>query len=85
MRASAARYWASPVYVVPDRFPEPDCGKRLVTPRAAWLKGGSPSQVTNATAIAFVVLVAANLLSVIAEAGFHWDLPSDPVGYLLFK
>jgi hypothetical protein len=25
------------------------------------------------------------LVSVIAEAGFHWDLPSDPVGYLLFK
>jgi disulfide bond formation protein DsbB len=53
---------------------------------AAWLKEERvPSQVTNATAVAFVVLVAANLLSVIAEAGFHWDLPPDPVGYLLFK
>jgi hypothetical protein len=30
-------------------------------------------------------IVVANLLSVIAEAGFNWDLPSDPVGYLLFK
>jgi hypothetical protein len=29
--------------------------------------------------------VAANLLSVIAEAGLNWDLPSNPVGYLLFK
>jgi hypothetical protein len=27
----------------------------------------------------------ANLLSVIAEAGPNWDLPSDPVEYLLFK
>jgi hypothetical protein len=29
--------------------------------------------------------VAVNLLSVVAEAGFHWDLPGDPVHYLLFK
>lgn len=40
---------------------------------------------TNATAIALAVLVVANLLSVIAEAGLHWDLPPDPVEYLLFK
>jgi hypothetical protein len=37
------------------------------------------------TAGVFVVIVVANLLSVIAEAGFNWDLPSDPTGYLLFK
>jgi disulfide bond formation protein DsbB len=54
---------------------------------AAWLKeeGRIPPRMTNVTAGAFVVIVVANLLSVIAEAGFHWDLPSDPVGYLLFK
>ena len=46
--------------------------------RIAW-------RATGATAGVFVVIVVANLLSVIAEAGFHWDLPSDPVGYLLFK
>ena len=34
---------------------------------------------------AFIVIVVANLLSVIAEAGFKWHLPPDPVGYLLFK
>jgi hypothetical protein len=41
--------------------------------------------ITNVTAGAFVVIVAANLLSVIAEAGLNWDLPPDPVEYLLFK
>jgi hypothetical protein len=41
--------------------------------------------MTHATAGAFVVIVVANLLSVIAEAGLHWDLPPNPVGYLLFK
>ena len=46
--------------------------------RVAW-------RAANVTAGAFVVIVVANLLSVIAEAGFNWDLPSDPVGYLLFK
>jgi disulfide bond formation protein DsbB len=53
---------------------------------AAWLKEQPGCwRVTNITASAFVVVVVANLLSVIAEAGFNWDLPSDPVGYLLFK
>jgi disulfide bond formation protein DsbB len=36
------------------------------------------------SAIALAVIVAANLLSVVAEAGFNWDLPGDPVRYLLF-
>jgi disulfide bond formation protein DsbB len=36
------------------------------------------------TAIALAVIVAANLLSVVAEAGFNWDLPENPVRYLLF-
>jgi disulfide bond formation protein DsbB len=40
---------------------------------------------TPLTVGVFTVIVAANLLSVIAEAGLHWDLPSDPVSYLLFK
>jgi disulfide bond formation protein DsbB len=54
---------------------------------SAWLKEEERVawRVTNVTAGAFVVLVVANLLSVIAEAGFNWDLPSDPTGYLLFK
>jgi hypothetical protein len=53
---------------------------------AAWLKEQPVFwRITNVTAIAFLVIVVANLMSVIAEAGFNWDLPSDPVGYLLFK
>src|SRR5262245_55236741 len=45
----------------------------------------SPWPATGATAAALALIVVANLLSVIAEAGFNWDLPSDPKGYLLFK
>jgi disulfide bond formation protein DsbB len=53
---------------------------------AAWFKEQPvPSRITNVTAVAFLVFVVTNLMSVIAEAGFNWDLPSDPVGYLLFK
>src|SRR5712691_10828912 len=53
---------------------------------AAWLKEERvPWRITNITAGAFIVIVAANLLSVIAEAGFNWDLPSNPVEYLIFK
>jgi hypothetical protein len=37
------------------------------------------------TAAAFAFVVAANLISVVAEAGLHWDLPADPSGYLLFR
>ena len=52
----------------------------------AWLTERPVSwHTTNVTAIAFIAIVAGNLLSVIAEAGLHWDLPSDPTGYLLFK
>ena len=54
---------------------------------AAWLKEEERVlwRITNVTAGAFIAIVIANLLSVIAEAGFNWDLPADPVGYLLFK
>ena len=39
---------------------------------------------TGVTTLAFAAIVAANLLSVVAEAGLNWDLPADPVRYLLF-
>jgi disulfide bond formation protein DsbB len=53
---------------------------------AAWLKEENVSwRITHLTAGAFAAIVVANLLSVIAEAGLNWDLPSDPVEYLLFK
>jgi disulfide bond formation protein DsbB len=51
-----------------------------------WLKEQAvPWRIANVTAAAFVVIVVANLISVVAEAGLHWDLPSDPIAYLLFK
>lgn len=34
--------------------------------------------------VAFSIVLLANMLSVVAEAGWHWALPSDPVSYLLF-
>lgn len=52
----------------------------------AWLKDSKVhGQVTMTTAAAFAIVVVANLVSVIAEAGLHWNLPADPTGYLLFK
>ena len=41
-------------------------------------------RATRVTTLAFAAIVAANLLSVIAEAGLNWDLPPDPVRYLIF-
>jgi disulfide bond formation protein DsbB len=53
---------------------------------AAWFKEQpARSWSTSVTDVAFLVIVVTNLMSVIAEAGLNWDLPSDPVGYLLFK
>ena len=53
---------------------------------AGWLTDSKvPLPLTRVTAIAFAAIVIANLLSVIAEAGPHWELPENPVGYLLFK
>jgi hypothetical protein len=52
---------------------------------AGWKEQPISSRATNVAASAFLVIVIANLVSVIAEAGLNWDLPSDPVGYLLFK
>lgn len=47
--------------------------------RVAWR--GAARWIT----IALAAVVIANLVSVIAEAGLHWDLPESPVDYLLFK
>ena len=41
--------------------------------------------MTTIAAAAFVFVVVANLVSVIAEAGLSWDLPANPTGYLLLK
>ena len=58
----------------------------LMLVAATWLKDQPVSwRITNITATGFVVIVVANLMSVVAEAGLHWDLPPDPIAYLLFK
>lgn len=44
-----------------------------------------PWPLTGMTAAALTVVVAANIVSVIAEAGFNWLLPENPIQYLLFK
>jgi hypothetical protein len=41
--------------------------------------------LASITTAVLAVVVVANILSVIAEAGFAWGLPSDPVGYLLLQ
>jgi disulfide bond formation protein DsbB len=51
-----------------------------------WLGDGKVrGSMTMITTAAFAFVVAANLISVIAEAGLHWYLPADPSGYLLFR
>jgi hypothetical protein len=53
---------------------------------AAWLgEQKVTARLAPVTASALIAVVVANLISVIAEAGFAWDLPPDPVDYLLFK
>jgi hypothetical protein len=52
----------------------------------SWLEDGKArGPMTMVTASVFAFVVAANLISVVAEAGLHWNLPPDPSGYLLFR
>lgn len=44
-----------------------------------------PWRYTGVTAAALAVIVTANIVSVIAEAGLEWTLPENPVRYLLFR
>jgi disulfide bond formation protein DsbB len=41
--------------------------------------------ITHGVFLAFGLIVLINLLSVIAQAGWHWMLPPDPVNYLLLS
>jgi hypothetical protein len=53
---------------------------------STWLEDSKVrGPMTTIAAAAFVFVVVANLVSVIAEAGLNWGLPADPTGYLLFK
>ena len=53
---------------------------------ANWIEDSHiPGPLTRFTAVSLAAVVEVNLLSVLAEAGFHWDLPGNPSGYLLFK
>lgn len=53
----------------------------------AWLPARriEPWRYTGLTAAALAIVVAANILSVVAEAGLNWMLPENPVRYLLFS
>jgi disulfide bond formation protein DsbB len=57
------------------------CQKQNLEPETA-LKFGRGQLLTAGM---FAAVVSANMLSVFAEAGLHFTLPSDPVKYLLFK
>lgn len=55
-----------------------------------WFAPKAPSAViaprlATVTVAAVGVMLVANILSVIAEAGFAWHLPDNPTTYLLFK
>lgn len=54
---------------------------------AAWLSDRriQPWRYTGAAAAALAAVVVLNILSVIAEAGFNWELPDNPTHYLLFR
>lgn len=41
--------------------------------------------ISRVTAVAFAVIVLVNLVLMVAEAGWHWNLPENPTEYLLFK
>lgn len=54
---------------------------------AAWLpqRRIKPWPLTGVTVAVLAVIVVANIVSVIAEAGYNWHLPANPTGYLLFR
>lgn len=53
----------------------------------AWYRPEPDARSTLAgiTVAVLAALVVANILSVVAEAGFAWGLPENPVGYRLFS
>jgi disulfide bond formation protein DsbB len=52
-----------------------------------WFSGSAAFRppMVRLTAMALGVMLVANILSVIAEAGFAWHLPDNPTAYLLFS
>jgi len=52
-----------------------------------WFSGSAAFRppMVRLTAMALGVMLVANILSVIAEAGFAWHLPDNPTTYLLFS
>lgn len=59
----------------------------LMLTGTAWLSDQriAPWRLTGVTAAALALIVVANIVSVIAEAGLEWRLPENPTRYLLFK
>jgi hypothetical protein len=43
------------------------------------------SLLSRTTAAMLALMLGANILSVVAEAGFAWKLPDNPTTYLLFR
>jgi hypothetical protein len=52
-----------------------------------WFAGSATRLIPGARLTGFVlgVMLVANILSVVAEAGFAWHLPDNPTSYLLFS
>jgi hypothetical protein len=73
------------LYVVLHCVQLSDRGKRHLAHHELEDRKAVHGQLTTVTAAVFATVVVANLLSVIAEAGLHWNLPPEPSGYLLLK
>jgi hypothetical protein len=76
--------WPTPPHPVFHRVQRPIAASAILLITTTWLDDGKArGPMTMATAAAFVFVVAANLISVVAEAGLHWSLTADPNGYLM--
>jgi disulfide bond formation protein DsbB len=56
---------------------------------SAWLDDSAPTpdapRLAKWAGIGLGSIIVLNIALVFAEAGFHWDIPEDPVRYLLFR
>lgn len=59
-------------------------GAQLLALRWVTPAGPRPVPGARATALAVAAMLLANILSVVAEAGFAWRLPDNPTRYLIF-
>jgi disulfide bond formation protein DsbB len=56
---------------------------------SAWIDGATETdnavRAARWAGIGLGAMIALNIVLVFAEAGLHWDVPEDPLRYLLFK